>query len=86
MKKSAVIHARIEPETKRAAESVLKKLGMRPTEAIRIFYRQICIQSGLPFPVHIPNELTRKTLAKSRHGAELERFDSLEEMFASWER
>ena len=47
MNKTAVIHARIEPKTKKAAEGVSKKLGMSPTEAIRLFYRQICLR-GLP--------------------------------------
>ena len=84
MNKSAVVHARIEPQTKRKAEGVLRALGMSPTEAIRLFYRQICLRSGLPFSVQIPNKLTRRTLAKSRAGEDVQAFDSLDEMFASW--
>lgn len=86
MNKAAVIHARIEPETKASAERVLNKLGLSPTEAIRIFYRQITLRQGLPFPVHIPNELTEKTLSNSRTGKEIETFDSLDKMFSSWEK
>lgn len=86
MNKSAVVHARIEPRTKKKAESVLKKLGLSPTEAIRIFYRQICLHGGLPFQILIPNELTAKTLDKSKRGEDLETFDTLEEMFESWEK
>ncbi len=86
MNKTAVIHARIEPQTKRKAEGVLRHLGMSPTEAIRLFYRQICLRSGIPFPVRIPNEETRATLQKSRKGEGVESFDSLDDMFASWER
>lgn len=86
MSKSAVIHARIEPEAKVAAERILNQLGLSPTEAIRLFYRQITLRQGLPFPVKIPNELTQKTLASSRLGKETETFDSLDEMFESWER
>ena len=74
MNKSAVIHARIEPETKNAAERILHKLGLRPTDAIRIFYRQIARRRGLPFSVEIPNELTRVTLEKSRNGKDIERY------------
>ena len=84
MSKSAVIHARIEPGTKRQAESVLRHLGLSPTEAIRMFYRQVCLRSGLPFPVAMPNALTRETLRKSRRGDGVARFGSLDEMFASW--
>lgn len=86
MSKSATVHARIEPETKKKAEGVLKKLGISPTEAIRIFYKQICLRGGLPFPVLIPNETTKKILEKSSRGEDIQSFDSLEEMFDSWDK
>ena len=84
MTKTAVVHARIEPGTKRKAEVVLKKLGMSPTEAIRLLYRQICLRGGLPFEVLVPNELTRRTLDNSGKGKEVQTFDSLDDMFESW--
>ena len=84
--KTAVVHARIEPKTKRKAEGVLSKLGISPTEAIRIFYRQISLRGGLPFPVEIPNERTAATLEKSRKGEGVAEFDSLDDMFESWEK
>ena len=84
--KSAVIHARIEPETKREAEDILAKLGITPTEAIRIFYRQISLRKGLPFPVAVPNARTAATLRKSRDGQEIEAFDTLDAMVGSWEK
>ena len=86
MNKNAVVHARIESETKKKAEGVLRKLGMSPTEAIRLFYRQICLRRGLPFPVLMPNKCTRATLRKSAAGDELQTFDSLDEMFESWDK
>lgn len=86
MNKTSVVHARIEPRTKKKAEGVLRKLGMSPTEAIRLFYRQICLRGGLPFPILIPNELTRETLDKSEKGQGIQSFDSLDEMFESWEK
>jgi DNA-damage-inducible protein J len=86
MNKSAVVHARVEPRTKKKAEGVLRKLGMSPTEAIRLFYRQICLRSGLPFRVLIPNDVTRETLDKSAEGKGVTSFDSLNEMFESWEK
>jgi len=84
--KTAVVHARIEPRTKRSAEGVLHRLGISPTEAIRIFYRQISLRGGLPFAVEIPNERTSETLAKSRKGEGVTEFDSLDDMFESWEK
>ena len=86
MNKTAVVHARVEPGTKKKAEGVLKKLGMSPTEAIRLFYKQICLRGGLPFPILIPNDLTRKTLDRSAKGKGVESFDSLDEMFEHWDK
>lgn len=84
--KTAIIHARIEPQTKQRAEGVLRKLGLTPTEAIRIFYRQISLRGGLPFPVEIPNKLTSSTLEKSRQGEDIQEFESLEAMFDNWKK
>ena len=84
--KTAAIHARIEPKTKIKAEKVLSKLGITPTEAIRIFYNQISLRGGLPFAVEVPNELTASTLRKSRQGKDVVKFDSLDDMFASWDK
>jgi DNA-damage-inducible protein J len=82
--KTAVIHARIEPGIKRNAEGVLSNLGISPTEAIRIFYRQITLRRGLPFAVAVPNECTAATLKKSRRGEDVQEFESLDAMFERW--
>jgi DNA-damage-inducible protein J len=82
--KTAIIHARIEPQIKRKAEGVLHNLGISPTEAIRIFYRQITLRQGLPFAVSVPNKSTVATLEKSRRGEDVQKFDSLDDMFESW--
>ena len=84
--KSAVVHARIEPETKREAEDILAKLGITPTEAIRVFYRQISLRKGLPFPVAVPNARTAATLRKSRRGQGIETFANLDDTVESWEK
>ena len=84
--KTAVIHARIEPQIKRQAEGVLHNLGISPTEAIRIFYKQITLRRGLPFAVAIPNECTAATLDKSRRGEDVQEFESMDAMFESWNK
>lgn len=84
--KTAVIHARIEPQIKRQAEGVLHKLGLSPTEAIRIFYRLITLRRGLPFAVAVPNECTAATLERSRRGKNVQEFESVDAMFESWEK
>ena len=79
MAKSAMIRARVEPGLKHDAEAVLEKLGMSPTEAITLFYRQVKLHRGLPFPVRIPNAETRRAIREARAGKDLESFESVEE-------
>jgi DNA-damage-inducible protein J len=82
--KTAAVHSRIQPEIKEQAEGILQRLGLSPTEAIRMFYTQIALRNGLPFDVSIPNDETIKALEDSRSGRKLERFNSTEELFDSW--
>jgi DNA-damage-inducible protein J len=80
MAKSKMIRARVEPALKQDAEAVLDKLGMTPTEAITLFYKQVTLYRGLPFPVRIPNAVTRKALHEARRRKDVESFDSV----AAW--
>ncbi|MFA5842762.1 MAG: type II toxin-antitoxin system RelB/DinJ family antitoxin [Candidatus Gracilibacteria bacterium] len=54
--KSAMIRARIEPKAKNDAECILRHLGLNPTDAISIFYRQIVIKKGIPFSLDLEEE------------------------------
>ena len=49
MAKSEMIRARVEPGLKHEAEAVLEKLGMTPTEAITLFYKQVSLTAGYHF-------------------------------------
>lgn len=80
MAKSKMIRARVEPALKHDAEAVLDKLGMTPTEAITLFYKQVTLYRGLPFPVRIPNAATRKALREARSRRNIETFGSV----AAW--
>ena len=84
MPQSTVIHARIDPATKAATERILGELGLTPTEAIRLLYRQIAMRGEFPLELKVPNALTAETLAKADRGEELERFESVDDLYASW--
>jgi len=71
MSKTATVRARIEPRLKNSAERVFHRLGVNPTQAITIFYKQVELRGGLPFDVAIPTILTRKTLEATDAGREL---------------
>ena len=81
MGKTAQIRARVEPRLKERAEGILAILGMTPTEAIRLFYRQVVLTEGIPFSITIPNETTLRTMDRTERGEDLQRFETAEEMF-----
>lgn len=54
MAKSANLYARIEPELKEQAETILSALGIPASNAITMFYKQIVLNNGLPFDVKLP--------------------------------
>jgi len=81
MAKTAAIRARIEPDLKTNAEHILKELGLTPTEAVTLFYRQITLRQGLPFEVRIPNSATLQTFQDTDAGRNIVRTDSKEELF-----
>ena len=84
MSKSAVIHARIDASVKKEAETIFNKLGLTPTEAVRLFYTQVSLNQGIPFALHIPNEETAKVLEDSRNGIGVRKHESLKSLFDSW--
>lgn len=55
MAKSANLYARIEPEVKEQAETILSALGIPASNAITMFYKQIILNNGLPFEVKLPD-------------------------------
>ncbi len=79
--KDAMIRARTTPKLKREAEKILDTLGLSPSEAINLFYKQVCLRHGLPFAVLIPNELTDKTLKRSTKGKDVVHAESSEDLF-----
>ncbi len=84
MNNTATVHARIDAKTKQASERVLHKIGMTPTDAVRLLYRQIALRKEFPLELRLPNKLTASTLDKSDRGEAIEAFDSLDQMVESW--
>jgi len=80
-----VVHARIDTSTKEATERVLDSLGLTPTQAIRLLYRQIAIRGEFPLELKVPNKLTAEILSRADRGEGVERFSSPGEVYASWD-
>jgi DNA-damage-inducible protein J len=81
MARTAMINERTEVELKTEVEGILKTLGMSTTEAINIFFKQVKMRRGLPFPVEIPNEDTLKTFRDSEAGKGLVECKNADDMF-----
>ncbi len=80
-KKTATVRARIEPGLKKETEHILNQLGLNTTEAIRIFFKQVKLQRGLPFEMKIPNETTHQAITDAKEGLKLKEFHTTEELF-----
>lgn len=82
MPKTEMIRARIEPNLKKEVENIFLELGLTPTTAINIFYRQVKLLKGLPFNIRVPNETTSQTFKDTDAGKNLIDCDSAEDMFS----
>ena len=73
MSRTANVFARVEPEIKKQAETVLDQLGIPMSNAVGMFLRQIVIQRGIPFEMKLPAKrpLAMGELTKEQFDAEL---------------
>ena len=53
-KKTANVIARVEPEIKEKAETIMSKLGVPASVVINMLYKQIVMTKSIPFSLSIP--------------------------------
>ncbi len=80
MSKSSSISARINASDKRKAEAVFSELGITASQAIAMFYKQVHLRKGIPFPVELPNDQTQAAILETRAG-EGKTFDSVADLY-----
>ena len=68
MANDATVHVRMDSKLKDSDESVFSQLGLSSSDAIKLFYKQVELNGGLPFEIKIPASV----LAKQRLMRELE--------------
>jgi DNA-damage-inducible protein J len=56
MTKDATFSSRIDSNLKRKGDTILKSLGIKPSQALTMFYSQLVIHKGMPFQLKVPNE------------------------------
>lgn len=81
MSKKTQLSIKIDSDLKKSVEIILDELGLTPSQAIKIFFRQVALQNGLPFIVKIPNQQTVDAYSESRIHENLASFNSTNELF-----
>ena len=74
------ISVRIDPETKKGAENVFKKLGLSVTQAITLFYQQVVTQHRLPLLTLTPDISLQKSVKDDEDQSDTKTFDTIEEL------
>lgn len=80
------VQARIDPVLKQQAEAVFAAIGLKTSDAIRMFLQQSVNIGGLPFQPRAkqPNAETLAAMEEMERG-EGKRFATLEELYKDWE-
>lgn len=70
---------RIDEKEKAETFQILEEMGIKPSQAVRLFFRQIRKTHAIPFPIeHTPNEKTAKMLQSNDYVGP---FDTVEDLF-----
>ena len=72
MANTAAVYARIDTNLKESAEDILAQLGITPSSAIQMLYRQIVLTRGLPW--HEPYRVGYRAAKGSRLSAKRQKF------------
>lgn len=66
--KTDFVRARIESDLKDHVHAVFRKIGVTPTQAIRMFYHYVDNTHAFPFDLSIPNKETARAIKEAREG------------------
>lgn len=81
------IQHRIDSTLKSQAETILEAQGIRPSQAITIFYTEIKRTGGFPFlPSKVPNKKLAKDLAESEKGIGVKTYKNKKDLFDSLDK
>jgi DNA-damage-inducible protein J len=80
MSMSDRINTRIDSALKKKALKVFERLGLSEAEAIRMFYAQVELHQGIPFPVKVPNAATLAAFEETRKPEKLPSYKSFKSL------
>ncbi len=62
MAETTMIHVRVEEHVKVSATEALAKMGLTVSDAVRVLLVRVASDQAFPFPIKVPNALTRKAI------------------------
>jgi DNA-damage-inducible protein J len=79
---NSTVQSRVTQKLKDDAERVFQALGLKTSDAIRMFLQQSVNVGGLPFrpTVAQPNADTRQAMEETRSGENLSTYDTFEDL------
>lgn len=85
---TAMLHIRIDEETKLQAQQTLKLMGLSVSDAVRIFLTRVVVEQAIPFEVRVPNAQTVQAMneAEAMIQAKQATFNSAVELFDDLEK
>ncbi|MEQ1603109.1 MAG: type II toxin-antitoxin system RelB/DinJ family antitoxin [Methylophilaceae bacterium] len=62
---TAMLHVRVDDETKEQATQALAAMGMSVSEAVRLFLHRVVIDQAFPLELKVPNAETRAAMTEA---------------------
>ena len=57
MANTTTVHTRMDAALKESVDAILAQLGLTSSDAIKLFYKQIELNGGLPFELKVPEKI-----------------------------
>lgn len=70
MAESAMLHIRMDKETKEQAQKTFALMGFSMSDAVRIYLRRVIEEKAIPFEVRVPNARTQEAMREAEHMAQ----------------
>lgn len=81
MTHNSTYQLRLDEDLKQQAFSVFHELGMTPAEGMRIFLSAVARTKSIPFSINIPNAETQQVFAETDAGINLNKAESVQDLF-----
>lgn len=81
MTHNSTYQLRLDDALKKESFSVFHELGITPAEGMRIFLSAVARTKSIPFAINIPNAETQQVFAETEAGINLNKAESVMDLF-----